>query len=133
MGRTIKLQNDTYLANDIYSTDEKVIGMWGAKPLYRKVFAFNLTSNTYTFTSYSLGLSNIEHIYINSASSFIEAGNGQTYQINQVRYQNNTVAYNNEYSWFRINTSGSDINYSIGNTLAGGRCYLCVEYIKTTD
>lgn len=41
MGKTIKLQNDTYLANDLYSGNEIVIGKWyDDKTLYRKVIDY---------------------------------------------------------------------------------------------
>lgn len=121
--------NNTEVVN--YSSTEKVIGTWiNGKPLYRKVYEFTLTSSGYTFSSYSLGLSNVDKIYING-NSFIQTSNNTFYQLNIGRYQSNTFAYNNEYSWFRCNRT--DVNYSIGDTLAGGTCYLIVEYTKTTD
>lgn len=45
MSRTIKLTNETYLVNDLYSTTEKRVGTWiNGKPLYRKVVTFDLSS-----------------------------------------------------------------------------------------
>lgn len=131
MGKIVKLPNDTFIANDLYSTTERMIGKWvNGKPLYRKVYQFTLTSNVYSFATFNLDLSNVGIIYINS-NSIILATNGQNYQVNSIRYQNNEVAFNNEYNWFRIN--GASVNYNVGNTLAGGTCYLIVEYTKTTD
>ncbi len=43
MGRTVKMQDDTYIANDLYSTDERIIGKWiDGKTLYRKVITGTL-------------------------------------------------------------------------------------------
>lgn len=41
MAKIIKLKDETYIANDIYSTNEIRIGTWiDGKPLYRKVISY---------------------------------------------------------------------------------------------
>ena len=128
--KKITKQNEEVFTNE-YSNSEKIVGKWiDDRPIYRKVYQFTLTSNAYSFETFNLGLSNIGIIYINS-NSIILATNGQNYQLNSIRYQNNQIAFNDEYSWFRIN--GASVNYNVGNTLTEGTCYLIVEYTKTTN
>lgn len=132
---TSDLTNDSnYVTStnyDTYSSSEIRIGTWiNGKPLYRKVYSFTTTSSAYTFSSYNLSLSGIDISYING-NSFIKNSNGNCYSLNSGRYQSNQFAYNNEYSWFRINKG--DINYGVGDTLTNSTCYLIVEYTKTTD
>lgn len=42
MPKVIKLKNDTFLANELYSEREIMIGTWiDGKPIYRKVIVYN--------------------------------------------------------------------------------------------
>lgn len=46
MPKVIKLKNDTFLANELYSERETIIGTWiDGKPLYRKVIVYNHPQN----------------------------------------------------------------------------------------
>ena len=61
MGKTFKLKNDIHIANDLYSTSERVIGTWvDGKTLYRKCVAITLPDNGEA--SFSTGLSNVNVI-----------------------------------------------------------------------
>lgn len=64
MGKTIKLSNDIILANDLYSTSERIVGKWiDGKTIYRKCYTgtIALTSAGY-FTFSDNNLKNIEQL-----------------------------------------------------------------------
>lgn len=58
MGRTVRLPNDTYIVNDLYSTSEKIVGKWiDGKPVYRKCYTgttANITNGYFVITDASL-------------------------------------------------------------------------------
>ena len=53
MGKTFKIKNDVYLANDLYSERETIIGKFLGKTLYRKVY-----------TSYSIIGNDIKYLVL---------------------------------------------------------------------
>lgn len=110
-----------------YSTTETIVGTWLGKPLYRKVFNFTTTSSTYTFTTYNTGLTNIGIAFIDGG--YIDK-NGVRTPLNIARIHSNQI-YNNDYSWFRMNTE--NINYEVGDSQASADAYVFVCYTKTTD
>lgn len=89
-----------------YSTEETVIGTWLGKPLYRKVFEFDVEAKTnVSFTKDELGISETEHIIINMGSS--------------------TALY---YNPSRTKNGFSDISYYISDT---DRAHVYINFDKT--
>lgn len=59
MGKTIKLKNDTYIANELYSRNEHIIGTWiDGKPLYRKTT--KIIINNSGESNIDIGIRNVE-------------------------------------------------------------------------
>ena len=125
MGRTIKLANDTYLVNDLYSTTEKKVGTWiDGKPLYRKVIQFDLSNETLDNSYYSvytgLNTSNIiRKIDCYSQSGYNLCWFGRT-QIDM--YFNYYGSPSQSFS-FKKNSSQNDLKT---------KWYLIIEYTKNT-
>lgn len=124
MGKTIKLQNDTYIANDLYDGNEHIIGEWFGKPLYRKIIIFPNGTGVTSLKSYLLsnyGITNIDEIYISKPSY---------YTLGQAHYP---FQYNDG-SAFECNVSPTQLNLTITySPIANSKILITLEYTKTTD
>ena len=108
--------NDSFKENNIYSTDEIIIGTWMGKPLYRKVFTGNIAS------SIEHGLTNVS--FVNSYG-YMMSGGGAFVPLPSVRPTN----------------AGYYIGYYVTNQYiifdkaadANGVATIILEYTKTTD
>ena len=107
------------LVQDVYSTDEQVIGKWiNNKPLYRKtIYSTSLTGN--------LSLSNIE--FLRYKNFIAKVGN---FIFPESRYVNENDNCN-----FFLNQSSLSYDFSVGSTWQGQVSYVTfdIEYTKTTD
>lgn len=107
------------LVQDVYSTDEQVIGKWiNNKPLYRKtIYSTSLTGN--------LSLSNIE--FLRYKNFIAKVGN---FIFPESRYVNENDNCN-----FFLNQSSLSYDFSVGSTWQGQVSYVAfdIEYTKTTD
>lgn len=115
--KTVVNNNDDIVTNaTTYSTDEKVIGTWINKPLYRKVFTGDVSS------SIEHGLTNVS--FVNSYG-YMMSGGGAFVPLPSVRPTN----------------AGYYIGYYVTNqyiifdkaTDANGVATITLEYTKTTD
>ena len=112
-----------------YSTDEVRIGTWiDGKPLYRKVVETTTpvvsTEGTLVNKSVSVGVSNVDFIYIDKA---IIIGGGN--------YNANAVVSNMAFTYgvrFEVNPSNITI-YGNSTTFSNLPAKVVVEYTKTTD
>lgn len=124
MGKTVRLPNDTFIVNDLYSTNERIIGKWiNGKPIYRRAYDIShiTSSNTDLVNISSLHRDEIIKMY-----GFIKSSTNYIYP---------------------IPLSDSSSNYSVifynGNSLRGraalgsggtiSSAYVIIEYTKTTD
>ncbi len=83
MGKTVKLQDNTYIANELYSTDERMIGTWiDGKSLYRKCYNVSSLPNNTTARIINLNdIPNRDFVRINYGASYITWGLPRTYPI----------------------------------------------------
>lgn len=124
MGRTVKLPNDTYIANDLYSTNERIIGKWiNGKPIYRKVLDIsNITSsNTDLVNISSLHRDEIIRIY-----GMIKTSNNYIYPVPMNDSSSN-------YSVIFYNGTSLRGRASLGSGGTITSAYAIIEYTKTTD
>ena len=128
MAKIVKLKNDTYIANDIYSDREMIVGKWkDNKPIYRRIYVLP-TIGYNTFVSIDLGLTNIDNIiYV--------AGNIQRNIPGTYTPSENWYSIDNPYvEWYVIKKTGtfriSSINQYVTFSSGG---YIIIEYTKTTD
>ncbi len=78
VGKTIKLANDVYLANDLYSSTEKVVGKWiDGHDLYRKVITGTTPSSQGVFVAHNTSIGTLvnEKLLILSPAGY-NTGNG---------------------------------------------------------
>lgn len=123
------------IKNWLYDTsgEEVIVGVYGGKPLYRKVLK-NLiaTSTTNNDISFEHGIENVETIRVNPTMSYIEGipfdGTVATYPVNYVSVDGNEYSWSavadNTYVTLRAGTDRSSLISGITFTL---------EYTKTTD
>lgn len=89
MGKLIKLKNDIFIANEIYSTTEKIIGKWvNGETLYRKCLIFNDAFSANTLFTKAHGISNAKTIMIRYAG-FYHPDGGLSYPLNITGYSSN--------------------------------------------
>lgn len=119
MGRIIKLDENTYIANDLYDTSERIIGIYKNKTLYRKIIEVN---------SLSSGLNNIPHGITNFDKIINISGttNNANYIIGAWESTTNFIVFQYvDSTYVRIN---------LGSGWAGAfsnGCSISIEYTKT--
>ncbi len=117
-------------SSNIYSTEETVIGTWLGKPLYRKVYEFDVEAKTNgTFTKSELGISETDHITINIGSS------GALYY-NAAKTKNGFSPI----SYYVSSTDRSHVYVNMDKNLiiqnqseTPRKYYIVLEYTKKTD
>lgn len=112
---------------EIYSTGEVKIGTWiDGKPLYREVVVLSsiTVGSVVSATLESLGITNINNIFINVSKSFIINSSNETRPlIGAINTSNISYAYLTNTRLYR---------YCTDNNL-NGTWTICLEYTKTTD
>ena len=114
--------NDSFKENNIYSTDETIIGIWMNKPLYRKVITANMKCNgalTHGIVNLDL-ITDLKIIFKQTNDNF-------------VILPKNTV--DKEYTIGVDKYTSSIIQLSCGSYFANNQNYdftFILEYIKTT-
>ena len=118
--------NDSFKENNIYSTDETIIGTWiNGKPIYRKVVQYNKTSNGQVDLNLSTyGIENVENIWLNQ-NSFIKTNANEYKAVNT--YESDS------YFTFCTFSSTNSLRLSSNSGYARGLWNLIIEYTKTTD
>ena len=85
MAKTIKLTNNTYWdaesVDNRYSEEEKRIGIWFGKPLYRKTINFGALPNA-SQKSVAHNILNVEKIWIDMSHSYFVNAIGGYYPVN---------------------------------------------------
>ena len=127
MGKTIKLANDTYLVNDLYSTTEKRVGTWiNGKPLYRKcveIPATTISSSSTTIVNVSVGNVNVVNV-----SGYVYVSTSKyRYSINGYR----TI----DYGW-RYDETNHGMQLIVATSLSAEGTIsgvAIIEYTKPTD
>ena len=113
--------------SDIYSTEERVIGTWLGKPLYRKVIQHNgLQANATTNVA---TIENCETILVKEAYLISKNETRLSYPLNLIGYGGNTsdkVYIYSEQNTIKVYSNGgwSDTAWGLD---------IVVEYTKTTD
>lgn len=117
MGNTIKLNNNTYIANEIYDSQEHIIGKYDGKNLYRKKFVINNpgTSNTNYDNVAALNIDILVHCY----GSYINANGKFPFPLYDSA---------DNYGILFINSA----NYLRGR-FTGSKVYATLEYTKTNE
>ena len=113
-----------------YSTNEVRIGTWiDGKPLYRKVIekTVNHTSSTSTTKyQYSLGIANVDTIFIDRGNSF---SNGGVTPLDNIFYNNQAISI-----FTRAAITNTTITYDVYyQTTTDIPLHIVVCYTKTTD
>lgn len=109
-------------SDDVYSTSETITNkIWiDGKPIYRKVCVLNVAGHSSTWTTFSfatLGLNNIDYIYMADGTRSLDSG----IQIRDINYNRNV--------YIATNTSTLEVGpYSNATVLT-----IVFEYTKTTD
>lgn len=116
-------------SQEIYSTEEQVIGKWiDGKPLYRKV----VTVTTPTANGNNIPIMDLTSLNIERTISIIGSLNTDN-AINTVPYYVNS----NTYIFFYIggpgNTKPGWLNVSLGPSYVNKEVFVVLEYTKTTD
>lgn len=117
--KAIKLDTlfDASAPSDIYSTDEKVIGKWiNGKPLYQKTYEINLDSENYSFNI------DVDFEYIN----YDIVTNNSNYVLKD------TFNNSSDRLFCYIYVPAKSFVIST-NTYYFGKCYVTIQYTKTTD
>ncbi len=87
MGKTLKIKNDVYLTNDLYSKRETIIGKFLDKTLYRKIITINgLSFNAVESTPYNI--SDADQVWIENAFG-VSTGSGRVVKLPMVGYSGN--------------------------------------------
>ena len=108
------------VGNNIYSTDEKVIGSYLGKPLYSKTFIIeNVIAQEYTH-----GIENVDKIWFDLSASFVTDGD---WVFQQCGWDN----YDVPRYYFICNQTSLLLNGTAYNR--PGNWDLTVNYTKTTD
>ena len=129
MGKTVRLQDETYIANDLYSTNERIIGKWiDGKSLYRKVcISTNVTLNSQATLE---SISSIKEVTKISAMAINSSGFSvaiPTFWSNDLTNQNNKV-------WVDVGSSRGTIKYQFNSWWTNmAKIIVILEYTKTTD
>ena len=117
-----------------YSTDEKVVGTWiDGKPLYQRVLQLNFgtisapgTFETVEYPLESLGLINIDYIFIASAWAPSVGGGYSCYPIPYTTTEGYQIKC-------AVHPSGKIQLVSSATSFSGVTARLIVQYTKTTD
>ena len=123
--------NDLY-QNNVYSTDETVVGKWiDGKPIYRKVTVF---LSVPTSSEKDLGIQNIDTIIESKVHFLSNKSEDDSFRKLPTLYaQNNSYGEAKWAGGYFIKKTGK-IFFQIGNTLANiQKCIVIIEYTKTTD
>ena len=116
------------LNGQIYSTEEKVVGVWkNNKPLYQKTCVFGSVSGQ--TASLSLGIANIEEAFLCADASYVNDGTCPLPYVTGTAYSNNIGGF------FDIGVNDTSFAIRIGQSMAGNisSVVLTVRYTKTTD
>lgn len=116
------------LNGQIYSTEEKVVGVWkNNKPLYQKTCVFGSVSGQ--TANLSLGIANIEEVFLCADASYVNDGDCPLPYVTGTSYANNIGGF------FDIGVSDTSFAIRIGQSMAGSvnNVVLTVRYTKTTD
>lgn len=128
MGKTIKLANETYLVNDIYSTNEVRVGTWtNGKPVYRKTYTgtISLDSSGYYIINDS-SLKNIDTLlrldcHLKDNYTFVPIPN--------IDDRLSTIYINSQWGYIGLIVKNRNYDSNFNNK----ECNIIVEYTKTTD
>lgn len=114
--------------NEVYSTEETVIGTWLGKTLYRKVLNLNGLPTRNTAKNIDTGVNNIERVIKNY---------GYGYNPTSSRYTTlPIITSSTQYAGLTTNYNGSTNQvtiYSENDNSSYTEAYLVIEYTKTTD
>lgn len=123
----IKLINNRIDDLNTYDENEKKIGIWFKKPLYRKITTINGFTAGKTSTNH--GIANVENIWIDHSTSFINSiSDNENYPIPMTLYATNT-------DMVTFSTTKTSINIQAQTGWGSDRwkVYLTLLYTKTTD
>jgi hypothetical protein len=113
--------SDSFKENNIYSTDETIIGTWIGKPIYRKVFT-GIATGTTTMLDSSLTPSVI---------TLVNCG-GNVFQTSNTRHMVFS-GYINANWYSGIYCAEGGLQLMLSSELAGGQYNVFIEYTKATD
>lgn len=116
------------LNGQIYSTEEKVVGVWkNNKPLYQKTCVFGSVSGQ--TANLSLGITNIEEVFLCADASYVNNGTCPLPYVTGTAYANNIGGF------FDIGVNDTSFAIRIGQSMSGyvNSVVLTVRYTKTTD
>ena len=118
--------------NQIYSTDEQVIGKWiDGKPIYRKTMQFSgLHSGENNIPH---GIADVDIIMVDRDHSF--AANGTYSELWQIGNTNSSASNFSQFSVSLVWTTNSIFDVYIGSGLVSRlpKLVITFEYTKTTD
>lgn len=113
---------------EIYDGQERVIGTWFGKPLYRKTIAININESGEKIFAHNIA--NVKIIMPDLSSSYI-IHTGQSFPLTAI-YTNAGIDEINDYSINLNWVNSQNFNLTIGSGRLGNG-YITLKYTKTTD
>lgn len=129
MGKVIRIKNDVYLANDVYRTQEILVGKWiDGKNLYKKTITFTTTIEPNKALTIAHNISNVDKIWVDSTASFLYATNSYFYNLPVVGYSGNFT----DILYLRLDKTNITF-YANGGWNESWTKVVTLMYTKTTD
>lgn len=107
------------VGEDIYSTEEQVIGTWMGKPLYRKTISFPAPNNTITDNPHNIP--NVDTIWIDNSCSYF-----------QDNYGTSSRYLISDYNW-HTHVNRTNVVIEAGSDRSYATMVVTLLYTKTTD
>lgn len=124
------------LKPNTYSTSEDVVvGTWiNGKPLYRRVFQFTTSANSFQYQSQATGLaSGVADFAYLDASSFFHKADGWNYTFGTARLDASSKIYADVHCWCRISSDGTTLAYWVAPLFVNTEVTCIFYYTKSSD
>lgn len=107
------------IGEDIYSTEEQVVGTWMGKPLYRKTISFPVPNNTTADNPHNIP--NVDTIWIDNSCSYF-----------QDNYGTSSRYLVSDYDW-HTHVNRTNVVVEAGSDRSYATMVVTLLYTKTTD
>jgi len=126
---------ETVVNNCVYSSKEKIVGEWFGKPLYSKTFYVSALSNTAGGTNYNHNIANVDKIWLDLSSSFLDKGG---YEFSPLCFIHPELIANgfsiNQYGSITVDgLTSTNFRINVGQDRSDWSAYITLKYTKTTD
>lgn len=114
--------------NNIFTSDEQVIGTWFNKPLYRKTISTTNLITANTLFEITHGIANIDKIWVDYSATFFWAASGLGCGLPMIGYSGNIT----DKTYVQVDKTKVSI-YSNGSWANTWEKHITLLYTKTTD